>query len=308
MGYTEPSALQRRLRGVQVIMVTPFDRNQEVDIEMVRELTNFLIDRGIKEGSGVLVPLGSMSECFSVNLGERRQIVKAVVEEVRKRVPVLVGCNETNTRAVIQLCQDAQDAGADGVMVMPPYYFTCSHEEILEFYNQVSKNIDIGIVLYNNVQVSVDIALNVLHELADIEKIVALKDCTQDCIKFQITAQELSGKLTPLNGGGPLWEPLGTLAGTKGFFTLAGNFAPELALQLWSACEKGEYQKAEMVSRRFTTFIQFMRTARKSIQLTKKIMRNMGLPGGFERPPLLPLTEEEEIQVLEVAKEMGLEY
>jgi len=91
MGYTEPSALQRRLRGVQVIIVTPFDRNQEVDIEMVRELTNFLIDRGIKEGSGVLVPLGSMSECFSVNLGERRQIVKAVVEEVRKRVPVVVG-------------------------------------------------------------------------------------------------------------------------------------------------------------------------------------------------------------------------
>ncbi|GAH73637.1 unnamed protein product, partial [marine sediment metagenome] len=214
MTWMEPEELRKRLLGVHIIMVTPFDDNEEVDIQMVRKLTNFLIEQGIQEGSGILAPLGSMSECFSVNLEERKRIVRAVTEEAAKRVPVVVGCNATNTREVIHLCQSAQDAGADGVMVMPPYYFPPSDEEILEFYKRVARNIDIGIVLYNNVQVCVDIALDVLNKLAGIERIVGLKDCTQDFIKFQITAQELAEKLSPLNGGGPLWEPQGTLAGT----------------------------------------------------------------------------------------------
>jgi len=306
MAYTVPGDLQKRLRGVQIIMVTPFDEQRRVSIGMVRELTRYLIDRGIREGRGVLVTQGSMSECFSVDMEERRKIVQAIVEEAGREVPVVVGCNATDTRTVIQLCQSAQQAGADGVMVMPPYYFTPSNEEILEFYRSLTESIDIGVVLYNNVQVCVDIDLEVLRELAAMEKIVALKDCTADFTKFKICAGALADKLTLLNGGGPLWEPQATLAGARGFYTLAGNFAPESALQLWEACEQGDYQKAEDLSRQFVLYIRFMREARKSIQLTKMIMRDLGLPGGFERPPLLPLSAAEEGMVSKVKKQMGL--
>jgi 4-hydroxy-tetrahydrodipicolinate synthase len=162
------------------------------------------------------------------------------------------------------------------------------------------------VVLYNNVQVCIDIGLDVLKELASLDKIIALKDCTADFTKFKISAAALAGQLTILNGGGPLWEPEATLAGSRGFYTLAGNFAPELALGLWEACAQGDYRKAENLSRQFVLYIRFMREARKSIQLTKTIMRDLGLPGGFERPPLLPLTVAEKGMVQKVKKQMDL--
>jgi 4-hydroxy-tetrahydrodipicolinate synthase len=307
MAFTMPEDLQKRLTGVQIIMVTPFDEQGNVWIDRIGQLTRYLIDRGIREGTGVLVTQGSMSECFSVDFEERKEIVQAVVDEAGGQVPVVVGCNATDTRTAIRLCQNAQKAGADGVLVMPPYYFAPSNEEILQFYTSLTESIDVGVVLYNNVQVCVDIQLEVLKELASLDKIIALKDCTADFTKFKICAAALADQLTILNGGGPLWEPQATLAGSRGFYTLAGNFAPELALQLWQACERGDYRKAETLSRQFILYIRFMREARKSIQLTKKIMRDLGLPGGFERPPLLPLTAAEKDMVQKVKRQIGLE-
>ena len=75
---------------------------------------------------------------------------------------------------------------------------------------------------------------------------------------------------------------------------------------MWQACDQGDYEKAESLSRQFVLYIRFMREARKSIQLTKKIMRDLGLPGGFERPPLLPLTTAEEGMASKVKQQMGL--
>jgi 4-hydroxy-tetrahydrodipicolinate synthase len=198
-------------------MVTPFDEDGEVDIDRVTELTHYLIEKGIVEGSGVLVALGSMGECFTMNLEERKSLTGVVIKAANGRVPVVVGCNETNTREVTLLAKNAQSEGADGVMIMPPYYLPVSDEEILDFYRRISQNVEIGIVIYNNEDVSVDISLDVLKELADIENVVGLKDCTHDLVKLKLTARELEGSIVSLNGSGELLEPFGTLAGTRGF-------------------------------------------------------------------------------------------
>lgn len=306
MAHVKPNELRSRLIGVNVIVVTPFDENEEIDIRKVRELTNYLIDNGIKEGSGVLIATGSMGECFTMNPEERKGVAKAIIEEARGRVPVVVACNETSTKTVIELCQSAQDAGADGVMVMPPYYLPPTDEEILEFYRRLSQNVDLGIVIYNAPAVSLDMPLKTLQNLADLDKMVGLKDVTNDCMKFMLTVQKLKGKLALLNGVGEILEPSRTVAGTVGFFTYAGNFAPELTLDLWKACKNGDYEKAKMLSNRFTPLFEFQIEFKKPIQVTKKIMRNMGLPGGYPRSPLMPLTEEEEYQVEEIMAEMGL--
>lgn len=306
MSYTKPHQLKERLHGVNVIAVTPFDRNGGVDIDQVKALTRNLIENGIVDGTGVLVANGSFGECFSMSIEERKRVASAVVNEADGRVPVVVGCNETNTGAVIDLAKYAQSSGADGVMIMPPYYLPVSKEEILDFYRKVSQSIDIGIALYNNEDVSVDISLEVLKELAELENVVCLKDCTHDIIKFKLTACALKEKLVPLNGVGELIEPLGTLAGTKGFFTLVGNFIPELVVNLWRACEDGEYEKAELISRRFIPFIEFQRSVKKPIQACKKIMRDTGLPGGYVRSPLTPLTEQEANMVERIMHEMDV--
>ena len=306
MTYTKPNELRARLLGVNVIMVTPFHENGEVDLTNVRELTNYLVDNGIREGSGVLIANGSMGECFSMNPEERKTVSRAIVEEADRRVPVVVACNDTNIRTVIDLCQSAQDAGADGVMVMPPYYLPPLEDEILQFYSILSQNIDVGIIVYNAPIVTVDISLHVLQELADMEKMVGLKDVTHDYTKFKSTVQQLKGKLTPLNGVGELWEPLGTFSGTEGFFSLAANFVPDLSLSLWNACKNGDYEQAIRYGSKFISYFMFQSDFGKFIQATKKIMRDLSLPGGYVRTPLVPLTEHEEQQLEKIADEMDL--
>ena len=242
-----------------------------------------------------------------MNSEERKKVFKSVIKEANGRVPVVVGCNETNTRAVIELAKSAQDNGADGVMITPPYYLAPSDEQILDFYERIAQNIDIGIMIYNNPEISGrDIPLKVLHKLAVMEKVVGLKDCTQDCDKFQLTAMEIKNKLTLLNGNNELWEPLGTLAGTKGFISISANFAPILALNLWEACKNKNFLEAKELSRKLTSFVRFQLETNKPIQAAKWILKDLGLGSGFIRSPLLALNDEEKLRIEVIRKKINI--
>jgi 4-hydroxy-tetrahydrodipicolinate synthase len=298
--------LKNKITGVCVVMVTPFDKNEEIDLGSVKSLTNYLTSHGIQEGKGMIVTTGSTGECFSMTHDEREKVFSQVIEEANGKAPVFVGCNETSARGAIDLAKRAERAGADGIMVMAPYYGPASNEQILDFYQRIAAATDLGIMIYNNQVVSTDIPLDVLHELAEIDRIVALKDCTQNVVKFQITARELGEKLVPLNGNNELWEPMATLSGTRGYVTLAGNFAPDLTMQLWEACEQGDFVNAEALSQQFTEYVRFQIDTDKPVQCAKFIMRELGIAGGYPRTPLIDLSPSEVKRMPLIMNEMGL--
>ena len=135
-----------RFRGIYPPMITAFKPNEDVDLEATREHVEFLIEGG---AHGIIV-CGSTGEFFNMTIEERKRVISAVVDQVNGRVPVIAGTADCSTRVVIELSKYAEDVGADGVLIVPPYYYKPNEREIYEHYRLIAEKIDIPIMLYNN--------------------------------------------------------------------------------------------------------------------------------------------------------------
>ena len=311
----KPEELKEKLVGVQIVMPTPFKENYELDKEGLRKLTRFLIDRGIKEGEGVLIPAGSTGECPMLDDDERKEVFKIVTEEANGEVPVVVGCNHTDTRTVIKLAKYAQEIGASGVMINPPYYFKPSHEVIMNHYSAVAKEIDIGIMIYNNWFVTqTDISVQTLEKLAQIPNIIAIKENSPALEKVEEVYYRLGDKINVISGNGDLHEPYLGYLGLPGFVSAFASFMPEKLLEIYRLTKKGEYNKARDAHRKLMPLWDFYKSddvskydSAKFIIYLKEIMNYLGLPAGPVRLPLVSLTIEEREKAITVLKQLGLD-
>ncbi len=295
----ELAKVKERLCGVNVVMVTPFRKDGSLDEEAIRRHARFLIDRGIVEGSGVLIPGGSTGECFSMTLEERKKLAQIVVEESAGRVPVFPGCNHSGTRLVIELAQHAQNIGADGVMVICPYYWPPSPEATIQHYKELAEAVDIGIMIYNNPTVSkFDLSVNTMKKLAEIENVVALKECTESLSKFGWMVRALGDMVVMFNGKGSRFEPSASIMGTKGFSSSEANFVPKLTVDIYQAASRGDFGKVEETCSRLRPYLDLLVEYCSSAgwaqlaSFVKEAMNIMGLPGGAVRTPTLPVGSE----------------
>lgn len=310
----KPEELREKICGVVVVMTTPFKSDFELDEEGLRKQTRFLLESGIKEGTGVLVPTGSTGECPMLTDEERGKIFKIVVEEAKGKVPVVVGCNHTDTRRVIRLAKYAEEAGADGLMISPPYYWAPSEEIVLNHYKNICKETNLGIMVYNNWFASqVDIPVETMSKLAELPNIVALKENTPYIEKFDKMVEVLGDRIAIVDGFGERHEPYISLMGAKGFVAGVANFIPKTMLEIYKAEKEGEYGKARDIHRKITPLLDFIFGGKSSadyIARTKAAMELVGIPAGPPRPPLIPLDEDskEELKKLLVETELFDKY
>lgn len=288
--------LKEKIKGVVVVMITPFKENYELDEEGLRKLTRFLIDSGVKEGTGVLVPAGSTGECPMLTDEERKKIFKIVKGEAGDEVPVLGGCNHTDTRTVIKLVHYAEEAGLDGVMISPPYYWKPNEEIILTHYKAIAKETKLGIMVYNNWFASqLDIPLETLAKLVnEVPQIVALKDNTPYIEKFRKTVEVLGDKITILNGAGEPHEPYTAQMGARGFVTGEACIIPQTCVKVYQAEKKGDYEEAKRVLKEASPMLDFLLGGEHGASYIARIKASLnivGLPGGIPRLPLLPADE-----------------
>jgi 4-hydroxy-tetrahydrodipicolinate synthase len=298
--------LKEKLQGVSVVMITPFKENLELDEEGLRKNARFLIEKGVREGTGFLVPAGSTGECFNLTNEERKRVFKIVVEEAKGEVPVVAGCNHVNTQGVIELARYAEDVGAEGVMIMPPYYGCASDDMMVKFYREIADEINIGIMVYNNSEVSgVDIPIEAMLRIAEIENVVAYKDCTENFIKYDLTTIALGDKINVLDGSGDFCEPYGMMIGRKGFITGFANFIPEIFLDTYKAVREGNYEKAKDLHIKLYPLYNFCVTRSYDhqgpfISMIKEATNIRKLPAGPVRPPLLPVRDEDKTKLEEI--------
>ena len=136
-----------KFRGTYTVLITPFTADgRKVDEAALKRLVDFQIDEGIHG----LIPLGSTGEFLSVTPDERRQIVEIVIQQTAGRVPVLVGTGAEWTDEVVRASREAESMGADGVMIIPPFYSVPTDDELYAHYKKVSDAIGIPIMVYNN--------------------------------------------------------------------------------------------------------------------------------------------------------------
>ena len=305
----EPAELKEKYVGVQVVMVTPFKKDYSLDEDGLRENVHFLLKNGVH----VLHPAGSTGEFWNLTTEEHKRVIKVVVDEVGGKVPVIPGTGYSGTKQTIEMSKYAEDVGADGVLVLPPYYVIPTPEGIYQHFKTLSESIKIGIIVYNNPSMTkISLSTELLQKLATLPNVVAVKDTTRDIIDIFLHLYALEDRLTFSVGLGELQAPYFYLSGGKGHVSDMANFAPKHAVEMYNLAKKGDWGGMIQLHRRLNPYFEFVeRKSRERngmiwISIIKEAMKILGLPGWPPRKPLLPLEEQDVSELKTVLERIGL--
>ena len=211
-----------RARGTMTVLITPFaEDGSKIDAEKLRRLVDWQIEEGIHG----LIPLGSTGEFLSVSREERQEIVEICVATARGRVPVYVGTGAEATEDVIELSREAEGQGADGVMIIPPFYSVPTEDELFHHYRRVGEAVSIPIMVYNNpATANVDIQPALVRRLAEIDTVRSIKELTLDVTRVRDIV-ELCGDRIDVFAGVLGYELF--WLGAVGWIAVCSNLVPQ---------------------------------------------------------------------------------
>lgn len=295
-----PSALREQFKGITAIASTAFDAEGELDIPAMRRHLRTFVDHGITKDNGLIVVTGSTGECGAMSADERARVWAESVDELGDDLPVVAGINHSNLREAIEMAETAHAVGVAGVMAVSPYYYAPQADVALDFYRRLADSTDLGIMLYNNTEVThFDIPTAVLLEISELPNVVAIKECSPNFAKMEQTARIVGHNLTVVNGHGEFLEPMAALIGTEGFISSTANFAPALAVEMWNARCTGDFATAKSVRDRLTPYLDLAMAMGaaggepKVLALLKHLAGGVGSPIGAGRNPVLSLSSSE---------------
>jgi 4-hydroxy-tetrahydrodipicolinate synthase len=297
-------------KGYWVAAPTPFTLDGQVDEAAWREELRLYLQQGVH---GVLVN-GTTGEWFSQTDAERRRVAEVAVDELRGRIPVVIGCTTYTAATTIALAQHARDIGADGMLSTPPPYVAPTAKEIVAFYRSISDAVALPIMVYNWARgVAVEITAPTAVELAKIEHVVALKDSTVNRSQALTTLEAVGGDVRVF-GGFINKVGLAVLRGLGGDGNIdGGGLGAAFAVAFYRAFWNGNYAEAELAAERYVALMgQLIRPdwsgAIGSPQSQiKAAMTMLGQPGGHVRPPLLPIDDPAELATLrDILHSVGL--
>ena len=293
----------KKFRGTFTVMVTPFtDDSLEINYEVLGKF----VDWQIKEGIHGLIALGSTGEFLSLNEEERYNVSKAVVERASGRVPVLIGTGAENTWDVIKYSRDAESLGADGVMIIPPFYSTPTENELFIHFKKIADSISIPIMIYNNpATANVDLTPNIVKHMSEIDNVSYIKESTMDVTRVRDIIRLCEDKMTVF-GGIMGYESF--LNGALGWVSVGSNIMPSEFAKLFklSVIDK-DIDEARSIYKNILPIIELVGQHRYTTA-TKAALKIMGLDVGPPRPPRIKLSGSELNWVKEVVKKNNLKF
>jgi 4-hydroxy-tetrahydrodipicolinate synthase len=221
-------------------MVTPFQRDGDLDAQGLRELTNFLIGHGVD----ALFPAGSTGEGWTLSPPERRRVFEIVVEEAKGRVPIYGGTGAISTRDAIELSLMAEQTGCDAVVVITPFYIVPTQEELFDHYLAIARSVSIGVIPYNNPgRAVVALSPELIKRLSKIPNLIALKDSGGNLGLTLRFITETEPGFSILQGRDDIFYP-SLVLGVDGIVACVANVAPALTVELYRAFEAGKHERA----------------------------------------------------------------
>jgi 4-hydroxy-tetrahydrodipicolinate synthase len=287
------------LEGIFVPHITPFKRDGDLDETALRTCVRFWLEGGV---SG-LVPCGSNGEAPYLSREERRKIIKAVVDEVNGKVPVVAGTGSMSTRETILFTEDAKDLGADAALVVTPYYFKLSSREMHEHYKALCEAVDLPIVLYSVPKFtgySLEPAL--IQQIAsECKNVVGVKDSGGSIGAITETIRLVGARISVLAGTADVILPTLMLGG-KGAVVAVANAFPKMCAELYDAFKRKDLEKASSLQRQVAYLNDVLVKRYNQLSSIKEAMKLMGLPAGYPRRPALPLKEDEKSDIAKALK------
>lgn len=222
-----------------VALITPFT-NGNVDEVALRKLVN----RQIDQGTHAIVPVGTTGESPTVSHAEHKRVVEVVIEEAAGRIPIIAGAGSNNTIAAIELTEHAKAAGADGVLHVAGYYNRPSQEGLYQHFKSIHDHVEIPMVIYNiPPRAVVDIQPDTMARLAQLPRVVGVKDATGDLSRIGWERQRITTPFAYLSGDDATAVAYNANGG-QGCISVTANIAPRLCSDLQVACSQGKFSEA----------------------------------------------------------------
>jgi len=283
--------------GVLPAIITPFKRNpaMDLDIEGLRTNIRFLLSQGIHG----IVPCGSTGESATLSMEEHEQVIETTIDEVNGQIPVLAGTGSNNTAEAVRITKSALDAGADGALVISPYYNKPNRSGLLRHYTMLA-DLDIPIVIYNVPgRTGQNLPPDLIIELAEHPNIVGIKEASGDVAQVsRIIEGTLDEDFQVISGDDNLTLPILSLGG-GGVISVAANVEPARMVAMFESFCEGDLETALDLHYELSPLFRSMFIDTNPIPV-KKAVDLRGMAAGPVRLPLDELDEKKTAQLREV--------
>jgi len=293
-------AAKTSFRGSFTALVTPF-KNGSVDEKAFRDI----VDWQISEGTNGLVPVGTTGESPTLSHDEHKQVVEWCVDQADGRVPVIAGSGSNSTAEAIELSRHAEEAGADAVLIVTPYYNKPTQEGLYQHYKAINDAIGIPIIIYNIPGRSiVDMSVETMTRLYELKNIAGVKDATANMARVSQQRAAMGPDFNQLSG-----EDITALGfmvhGGHGCISVTSNVAPRLCAEFQTACLKGDFAGALKLQDKLTPLHinLFVETSPAPI---KYAMSLIGKCANTVRLPMVPASEKAQTAVRQAMVHAGL--
>jgi 4-hydroxy-tetrahydrodipicolinate synthase len=287
-------------QGSIVAIVTPF-KNGAVDEEKLRELVEFQIENG----TDGIVPCGTTGESSTLDYDEHDRVIRIVVEQVKKRIPVIAGTGSNCTREAIEITQHAKELGADGALLVTPYYNKPSQQGLYLHYKAVADAVALPQVLYNVPgRTSVNLLPETVARLASHPNIVAIKEATGSLQQASEVLALCGDNITVLSGDDFITLPM-MAAGAKGVISVTANIMPKQVAALVDAFFAGNMEEARRLHLHLLKISNAMFIETNPVPV-KTAVSLMGKCSDEVRLPLAPLADANREKLTATMKEYGL--
>lgn len=284
--------------GAMTALVTPF-KNRDIDEEAFRAFIEWQIGEGIHG----LVPCGTTGESATLSHAEHEQVIEICIEQAAGRVPVLAGAGSNNTEEAISLAKFAQKAGADGALLITPYYNKPTQDGLYEHYKAIAKAVDFPLVPYN---VPSRTGCNMLPPVvaklaAEFPHISGIKEATGDMAQASMVLESCPARFSMMSGDDLTAFPAMAL-GARGVISVTSNIVPARVVSMCNACAGGDYAKAREIHHGLFPLNKAMFMVSNPIPV-KTALSLMGKMSAEMRLPLCPMTQEDTERLQTILKE-----
>ena len=277
--------MPKAFRGSYTVSVTPFTEDgAHLDIEAQQRFVDWQIECDVP---GIII-LGTTGEFLSITDAERTQLVTETVNYVDGRMDVLVGAMNAHTPNAVRYSKEAADLGADGLMIIPPYYYTPTEDEIFEYYRSICEAMPLPVMLYNNpITSNVDMSAQFVARLTrELDNVQYIKEASMDVGRVFDIVEETDGAMSVYAGERPVES---YLLGARGYVNPFGNYIPYSTARLWDLLEQGRIDDAKEIQHRVDAINAIIAEGHPTYGhqcYSKALASVQGYPMGDVRAPL----------------------
>ncbi len=281
-------------KGSNVALITPF-KNNELDEETYIKLINFHLENG----TNGLVPAGTTGESPTLSHSEHEKVIELCINESSGKIPVIAGTGSNSTEEAISLTKHAEKAGADGALVVTPYYNKPTQEGLYQHYKAINDNTGLPIIIYNIPgRCVIDMSVDTMARLFELKNIAGVKDATGDLNRLDQTIKKLGPDFIQLTGEDGLAFEFNKRGGV-GIISVTANIAPKLCseMQKFSKSDSdNEIKEAERIDRLLQPVHKSL-FAESNPAPVKYAAKLLGLCDDAVRLPLVKIMDETKLKV-----------